>query len=209
MQGRKHPYFLVACEVSTFCIDYDVWIWKEVFFARTDKSVSLFSLKLFFVAHISSKMLCINCKQTKLPADSHVLCFRCCGFSQLSPCARSANWALEILEELSHFPSYVSSGRGQAQGFPSSTLVNNFQLNSEPAPDLENRRRGPQVAVTVTSNECLTRGPRPAPSDASRRKATQGALANPCSGGNSEPRYLSGYRTPYRYVSSAAFNTAG
>ena len=103
----------------------------------------------------------------------------------------------------------VSSGRGQAQGFPSCTLVNNFQLNSEPAPDLENRRRGPQVAVTVTSNECLTRGPRPAPSDASRRKATQGVLANPCSGGNSEPRYLPGYRTPYRYVSSAAFNTAG
>ena len=169
MQGRKHHYFLVACEVSTFCIDYDVWIWKEVFFARTDKSVSLFSLKLFFVAHISSKMLCINCKQTKFPADSHVLCFRCCGFSQLSPCARSANWASEIWEELSHFPSYVSSGRGQARGFPSSTLVNNFQLNSEPAPDLENRRRGPQVAVTVTSNECLTRGPRPAPSDASRR----------------------------------------
>ena len=154
-------------------------------------------------------MLCINCKQTKLPADSHVLCFRCCGFSQLSPCARSANWASEIWEELSHFPSYVSSGRGQAQGFPSCTLVNNFQLNSEPAPDLENRRRGPQVAVTVTSNECLTRGPRPAPSDASRRKATREALANPCSGGNSEPRYLPGYRTPYRYVSSAAFNTAG
>ena len=113
---------MVACEVSTFCIDYDVWIWKEVFFARTDKSVSLFSLKLFFVAHISSKMLCINCKQTKLPADSHDLCFRCCGFSQLSPCARSANWASEIWEELSHFPSYVSSGRGQAQGFPSCTI---------------------------------------------------------------------------------------
>ena len=89
------------------------------------------------------------------------------------------------------------------------TGENNFQLNSEPAPDLENRRRGPQVAVTVTSNECLTRGPRPAPSDASRRKATQGALANPCSGGNSEPGYLPGCRTPYRYVSSAAFNTAG
>ena len=87
--------------------------------------------------------------------------------------------------------------------------MNNFQLNSGPAPDLENRRRGPQVAVTVTGNECLTRGPRPAPSDASRRKATQGALANPCSGGNSEPRYLPGYRTPYRYVNSAAFNTAG
>ena len=154
---------MVACEVSTFCIDYDVWIWKEVFFARTDKSVSLFSLKLFFVAHISSKMLCINYKQTKLPADSHVLCFRCCGFSQLSPCARSANWASEIWEELSHFPSYVSSGRGQAQGFPSSTLVNNFQLNSEPAPDLESRRRGPQVAVTVTSNECLTRDLAPPP----------------------------------------------
>ena len=154
-------------------------------------------------------MLCINCKQTKLPADSHVLCVRCCGCSQLSPCARSASWASEIWEELSHFPSYVSSGREQAQGFPSSTLVNNFQLNSGPAPDLENRRRGPQVAVTVTGNECLTRGPRPAPSDASRRKATQGALANPCSGGNSEPRYLPGYRTPYRYVNSAAFNTAG
>ena len=154
-------------------------------------------------------MLCINCKQTKLPADSHVLCVRCCGCSQLSPCARSANWASEIWEELSHFPSYVSSGREQAQGFPSSTLVNNFQLNSGPAPDLENRHRGPQVAVTVTGNECLTRGPRPAPSDASRRKATQGALANPCSGGNSEPRYLPGYRTPYRNVNSAAFNTAG
>ena len=58
-------------------------------------------------------------------------------------------------------------GQGQAQGFPSSTLVINFQLNSEPAPDLENRRRGPQVAVTVTGNECLTRGPRPTSSDAS------------------------------------------
>ena len=42
-------------------------------------------------------------------------------------------------------------------------LVNNFQLNSGPAPDLENRRRGPQVAVTVTGNECLTRGPHPPP----------------------------------------------
>ena len=154
-------------------------------------------------------MLCINCKQTKLPADSHILCVRCCGCSQLSPCARSAKWASEIWEELSHFPSYVSSGREQGQGFPSSILVNNFQLNSGPAPDLENRRRGPQVAVTVTGNECLTRGPRPAPSNASRWKATQGALANPCSGGNSEPRYLPGYRTPYRYVNSAAFNTAG
>ena len=49
----------------------------------------------------------------------------------------------------------------------------------------------------------------PPPSDASWRKATQGALANPCSGGNSESRYLPGYRTPYRYVNSAAFNTAG
>ena len=102
-----------------------------------------------------------------------MLCINC-GCSQLSPCARSAKWASEIWEELSHFPSYVSSGREQAQGSPSSTVVNNFQLNSGPAPDLEIRRRGPQVAVTVTGNECLTRGPRPAPSDASRRKATQG-----------------------------------
>ena len=74
---------------------------------------------------------------------------------------------LPIGLQISHFPSYVSSGREQAQGFPSSTLVNNFQLNSGPAPDLENRRRGPQVTVTVTGNECLTRGPCPAPSDAS------------------------------------------
>ena len=73
-------------------------------------------------------MLCINCKQTKLPADSHILCFRCCGCSQLSLCARSAKCASEIWEEFSHF-----------------------------------RRRGPQVAITVTGNECLTRGPRPAP----------------------------------------------
>ena len=98
---------------------------------------------------------------------------------------------------------------GAGSGTPSSTLVNNFQLNSGPAPDLEIRRRGPQVVVTVTGNDCLTRGPRPTPSNASRQKATQGALANPCSGGNSEPRYLPGYRTPYRYVNSAAFNTAG
>ena len=87
--------------------------------------------------------------------------------------------ASEIWEELSHFPSYVSSGREQARGFPSSTLVNNFQLNSGPAPDLENRRRGPQVAVTVTGNECLTRGPRPAPSDASRRRQRRGRWRTP------------------------------
>ena len=135
-------------------------------------------------------MLCINCKQTKLPADSHVLCVRCCGCSQLSPCARSANWASEIWEELSHFPSYVSSGREQAQGFPSSTLVNNFQLNSGPAPDLENRRRGPQVAVTVTGNECLTRledlaSPRP-----QRCFPTEGNA-----GGAGEPLFRRKFRT--------------
>ena len=150
-------------------------------------------------------MLCINCKQTKLLADSHILCFRCCGCSQLSPCARSAKWASEIWEELSHFPSYVSSGREQAQGSPSSTLVNNFQLNSGPAPDLEIRHRGPQV----TGNECLTRGPRPTPSDASRRKATQGALANPCSGrqnnsGNVQPEVL--HYTNYSKASIGRYN---
>ena len=34
----------------------------------------------------------------------------------------------------------------------------------------------------------------------------QGAPANPCSIGISEPRCLLGYRTPYRYVNSAAYN---
>ena len=124
-------------------------------------------------------MLCINCKQTKLPADSHILCFRCWGCSQLSPCARSAKWATEIWEELSHFPSYVSSGREQAQGSPSSTLVNNFQLNSGPAPDLEIRRRGPQVAVTVTGNECLTRGPRPTPQQCFPTEGNTGGAGEP------------------------------
>ena len=159
-------------------------------------------------------MLCINCKQTKLLADNHILCFRCFGCSQLSPCSRSAKWASEIWEEVSHFRSYASSNQEQAQGSPSSTQVNNFQFKNQlcsgPAPDLEIRRRGPQVAVTVSGNECLTRGPPPAPRDASRRKATQGegAPANPCPVGNSEPRYLPGYRTPYRHVNSAAFNAA-
>ena len=140
-------------------------------------------------------MLCFNCKQTKSLADSHILCFRCCGCSQ-STCSRSAQWALEIWEEIIHFPSHISANLEQDQGSLSTKQQDNRikfkQLNSEPAPGLNLRLRGPRVAVIVPSNECLTRGPRPAPNDASRRKARQGAQAIPCTVGISEPRCLTG-----------------
>ena len=155
--------------------------------------------------------MCINCKQTKSSADSHVLCFRC-GCSQSTPCSRSAEWASEIWEEISHFPSYISANLEQVQ-VPLSTKqqdkrIKFKQSNSEPAPGLNLRLGGHRVAVTVPSNECLIRGPRLAPSDASRREAMPGAPANPCSVGISEPRCLPDYRTPYRYVNSAAYNMA-
>ena len=154
-------------------------------------------------------MLCINCKQTKSSADSHILCFRFCGCSQSTPCSRSAGWASEIWEEISHFPSRISANLEQVQGsLPSKQQDKRIkfkQLNPEPAPL---RLRGPRVAGTVPCNVSLTRGLRPAPSDASRREARQGAPANPCSFEISEPRYPPGYRTPYRYVNSAAYNMA-
>ena len=129
---------------------------------------------------------------------------------QSAPCSRSAEWASEIWEEISHFPSHISANIEQVQGSLSTKQqdkrIKFIQLNSEPAPGLNLRLRGPRVTVTVPRNERLTRVFRPAASDASRWEVRQGAPGNPCSVGISKPRCLPGCRTPYRYVNTAAYN---